>query len=258
MTHGSRKTTILILLAAVMIFILYATLDLTGDHESLASLLTFLAPTSALAFGLLGVNLFGRAAPMNGDRFRSLGLWLGLGLIVLTLAEIAGVVLTMMGPPEMVCFTVGLVQLPGFLLWGLGVIGYLQAVNESLNKVTSERLWPILVFASVMGSLALMAASIIAFPERSPLSILVSAPTVLWFAVIVVILLWLVWTFRNGFLWRPMALLLLGTAICLIRGVLALGTNICDSGFLDDLLAIMAYFVIGAALVEAAGISIAS
>jgi hypothetical protein len=256
MDNASWKTTVLILLAAVIVLITYVVLDAYGSVETLSSLMTALAPTSALLFGLLGVNLFGRTEPMNGDRFRALGLWLGLGLIVLTLAEIAGVILITMGTPEMVCFTVGLVQLPGFLLWGLGVIGYLQSVNQSLDKIRGDRLWPILVFVSIMGSLGLMAGAIIGVPGRSPLTILVSAPTVLWFSIIFAVILWLAWTFRNGHLVRPMLLLLIGISICLVRGILWLTTDICDGGAIDDLLASEAYFLIGAALAEAASISI--
>ena len=254
--HSSWRTTILILSGAIAILTLYVILNESGNIEGLTTLMVILPPTSALAFGLLGVNLFGKAPPAGEDRFRSMGVWIGFGLIVVTLAEIAGVVLGTIGTPEMICFTTGLVQMPGFLLWGLGIIGYLQGVNISIDAIRNERLWPILVFVSIMGSLTLMAVSIVGIPERNPLAILVSAPTVLWFSIIFGILCWLVWTFRRGYLVKPMIFLLIGISICLARGILWLTTDLCDSGLIDDLLAIEAYFMIGAALAEAASISI--
>ena len=252
MANGNGLGTILVLVTGVLIAALALLLSALGFGETAQAMAILFAPTSALAFGLLGMNLFGRDGLVKTDRFVSMNIWLALGLVILTLAEIAGIVMALAGSPEQVCFTVGLVQMPGLLLWGLGIIGYLKSVNQSLDLIEEERLWPILVFVAVMGSLMLVAAAIVGFPERSPLSVLVSAPTVVWLVIVLSIVFGLLAYFRNGMIARPLALLFLALVIYFVRSALWVLGGYCQGYLLDDILSIEAYLLIGASLMEAA------
>ncbi len=252
MSDGNGLGTLLVLVTGVIIAALVLLLMTLGYGDTSQAIALLFAPTSALAFGLLGMNLFGRDGLVKTDRFVSMNVWLALGLVILTLAEIAGIVMAFVGSPDQVCFTVGLVQMPGLLLWGLGIIGYLKSVNQSLDLIEEERLWPILVFVAVMGSLILVAVAIIMFPERSPLAVLVSAPTVVWVGIIVSITLGLLLYFRKGMIARPLGLLFLALVIYFIRSALWVMSEYCQGDLLDDLLSIESYLLIGASLMEAA------
>jgi hypothetical protein len=246
------RDTLVIIISCVILALLALILISTGNGDILLAGGVLLAPTSALAFGLYGMNLFGRDGFVKDDRFVTMNVWLSLGLVVLTLSEIAGIAMGIVGSPEQVCFTVGLVQMPGLLLWGLGIISYLRSVNLSLDLIEGERLWPILVFVIVMGSLVVVAAVIVSSPERSPLTVLVSAPTMIWLGIILSIITGLTWTLRGGFLIRPLSLLLIAILIGFVRSVLWVASDFCEGGALDDLFAIESYLLVGASLIEAA------
>lgn len=253
----SRTLDTLALLASGAVLVLVAALlILTGSGDVLGAITVLLAPTSALAFGLFGMNLFGRNGLAKNDTFVTMNVSLALGLVILTLAEVAGIVMRFIGSPELLCFTVGLVQMPGLLLWGLGIISYLKSVNLSLDIIEGERLWPTIVFLAVMGSLMVVAAVIVSDPERSPLAVLVSAPTVIWLGTILSIVIALAWTFRRGLLTRPLLLLMLAIAVAFVRSLLWIVTDFCEGGGLNDLLAIESYLLVGASLIESAKLEI--
>ncbi|MGQ4911817.1 MAG: hypothetical protein ACP6KW_06550 [Candidatus Thorarchaeota archaeon] len=256
MTRSSVRNTAAIVTGAFLTLFMVVFLLREEESQDLIALLTVLGPVVSLALGMLGMSLFGKDSIGRGDGFMSFGLWLSLGLVVLTLAEIAGVVLGLAGGQDYTFFTIGLMQMPGFMLWGIGIIGYLKSVNQSIDMVHSERLWPILVSVMVMGSLALVAIAMSLFPDQSILMILVGAPTFLWFLIASILVGGLLWVFREGFLARPMAILLIGVMICLIRGVFWLTTDHSQFDVIDDFLAIESYFAVGAALSEAARLRI--
>ena len=246
------RDTLVIITSCVTLALLALVLVSTGNEEVLQAAGVLLAPTVALALGLFGMNLFGRDGFVKDDRFVTMNVWLSLGLVVLTLSEVAGIAMAIVGSPEQVCFTVGLVQMPGLLLWGLGIISYLRSVNLSLDLIEGERLWPILVFVIVMGSLVVVAAVIVSSPDRSPLTVLVSAPTMIWLGIILSIIAGLTWTFRGGLLVRPLVLLLIAFLIGFGRSMLWVASDFCEGGGLDDVLALESYLLVGAALIEAA------
>jgi hypothetical protein len=246
------RDTLAIITSCVVLALLALALVWTGNEEALQAAGVLLAPTVALALGLFGMNLFGRDGFVKDDRFVTMNVWLSLGLVVLTLSEVAGIAMGIVGSPEQVCFTVGLVQMPGLLLWGLGIISYLRSVNLSLDLIEGERLWPILVFVIVMGSLVVVAAVIVSSPDRSPLTVLVSAPTMIWLGIILSIIAGLTWTFRGGLLVRPLVLLLIAFLIGFGRSMLWVASDFCEGGGLDDVLALESYLLVGAALIEAA------
>ncbi|TFF95882.1 hypothetical protein EU546_02500 [Candidatus Thorarchaeota archaeon] len=249
--------TLALMLAGALLAVAAAVLSFSGNNILLGAITLLLAPTSALAFGLFGMNLFGRDGLAKKDTFVAMNVSLALGLVILTLAEIAGISMTVIGSPEQLCFTVGLVQLPGLLLWGLGIISYLKSVNLSLDLIEGERLWPILVFVTVMGSLMVVAAVIVSDPERSPLTVLVSAPTGIWLGIILAIVTGLVWTFKRGLLVRPLLLLMLAMLVAFVRSLLWIVSDFCEGGPLDDLFAIESYLLVGASLVESAKLEMA-
>jgi hypothetical protein len=185
-----------------------------------------------------------------------MNVWMALGLIVFSLAETAGVLIRFSGMPIEICFTVGLVQMPALLLWGLGVVGYLRSSNSALRVITGNRIGSIIVMIIALAGLVMAVIVAIVKPAQNILITFVSVPMVVGLGTTLFILGGLLWILREGLIARPLILMFLGVLMLFIRSLFWAFIQYCPGSPFDYLTAIEGYVLVGAALAAASRLDV--
>jgi hypothetical protein len=245
------RNTVIIISVGLLFLIASLLFTVTGNGELLSGFNSIFTPLVALFLGVLGLQIYGKDSNTRDDKFYTMNLWFAIGLIMLSLAEIAKSLISLsMNPTEMMLI-VSLVQLPGLLLWGIAIIQYLRTLNSVLGYVHTNNLWIGLFLISTLSTLVLIVVNTIQFQMIGFVENIVLSPIIVGLAILSGITAILVWIFRKGSLSKPLFLILAALVLYLVRCSLWLFT---DAGFeapTDDLVAIEAFILCGAALVLA-------
>jgi hypothetical protein len=248
--------TVLAFILGLIILVVFVLLSMTGYVDALFILLSILTPLTAFLLGALGLRLFGRESEMRHDTFHSVNLWISIGLIMLSLSEIAAILLSFTAGPPQIEATIGLVQMPGLLLWGFGILQYLRSVNSSLEFTETGRLWMSLLIAASLATLAFIAANALYLPWIGAIENVILSPIVVGQGVLATITLGLVWTFRHGEIARPLFLVFCGFLLYLVRTAHWAFTISTIGTPLNSIIAVEAYIFFGAALALARNLGV--
>lgn len=212
---------------------------------------TVLAPLIAFFTGIMGIRFFGRESFLKEDRYHTLNAWIALGLIFFSLADVTAILVYMSENSSQICYTIGLVQVPGLMLWVLGILGYLKSLNSSLRLTEGTQLWLALGVITSLTSLSLVVIFTIIFPSRNILSTAVFVPIAVVLGLILCIVFGIFWVFRDGFIARPLLLLLFGILLLFIRSVFLQIEDYCSGSAFNQITAIEAYLLTGASFLIA-------
>jgi hypothetical protein len=254
MSQSGWKYAAFIIFTGFGILIVSELLYFMGFDAILHAWTIILTPTTALLLGVSGLNFFGRESLVKEDRFHAMNVWMALGLVVFSLAEIAGILIRFSGSEPDIYFTVGLVQMPALLLWGLGVIGYLRSSNSALKLFAGDKMGSYLIVVISIAGILLVVIMTLVRPAQSFLITLVSAPMIVGLAITFSILGGITWILREGMISKPLILLLLGILLLLIRSVFWGFINYSPESPFDNLTAIEGYILVGAAVAVASKI----
>lgn len=254
MSQSGWKYATSIIFTGLIILIIAEVLYFTGMNSILSTMTTSLTPLVALFLGIIGLNFFGRESLVKEDRFHSMNVWMALGLIVFSLSEIAGVLIRISGSPVEISFTVGLVQMPALLLWGLGVVGYLRSSNSALGLFTGNRIGSVIVLVTAISSLVLVVIMTLFNPGQNILITFVSVPMIIGLGITLCILWGIVWILRQGLISRPLVLMSFGVLLLLIRSLFWGFLNYHPGSPFDYLTAIEGYILVGASLAVASSL----
>ncbi|TFG97626.1 hypothetical protein E4H12_08130 [Candidatus Thorarchaeota archaeon] len=206
------------------------------------------APLIALSFGASGLRIYAKDTVNKDDRFNTMNLWLAIGLIMLSFAEIAVTLVRLsLNPPQM-ALIIALVHLPGLLLWGIGIIQYLRSLNSSLGFIDANKLWMGLFLFATLTTLSLIVITVIQFPVIGPIEIMVLSPIIVGISVFTIITTGLVWIFRNGSLVKPLFFILGALLLYFVRSLLWLFADTTLGSPIDGLFAIESFILCGTAL----------
>jgi hypothetical protein len=247
-SHKGWRNAGLIIFTGLAILIISISLYFVGDSTTLKIFTSFLVPLVAFFLGVMGLSAFGRDSLVKDDGFHALNVWMALGLIMFSIAEIAGVILHTIGSTEIV-FTIGLVQLPALLLWVLGVLGYLKSSNSALG-ISGEKMWAYVILIATIAGLCLIVVETLFFP-RSLLYIGISVPMVVGLGIILIALTRLLWTLRSGLISRPLMLMFMGVLLYFIRNLFWSFVTYAPGSPFDYVTAIESYVLIGSSLIVA-------
>jgi len=250
-SQSGWKYAAIIIFTGFLILVIAEVMYFTGLRSLLNVLTTTLSPVIAFLLGIIGLNFFGRESLVKEDRFHAMNVWMALGLIVFSLAETAGVLIRYSGMPIEICFTVGLVQMPALLLWGLGVVGYLRSSNSALRVITGNRIGSILVMIVALAGLGMTVIISVIKPAQNLLITFVSVPMVVGLGATLFILGGLVWILREGLIARPLILMFLGVLMLFIRSIFWAFIQYCPGSPFDYMTVIEGYVLVGAALAVA-------
>jgi len=250
-SQSGWKYAAIIIFTGFVILMVAEVLYFTGMSTVLSAMTTALSPFIALFLGILGLNFFGRESLVKEDRFHAMNVWMALGLVVFSLAEITGFLIRITESSTEIFFTIGLVQMPALLLWGVGVIGYLRSSNSALGVFTGNRIGSILFIVTAISSLALVVILILINPSQNLLATFVSVPMIVGLGVILCVLGGIIWILREGLIARPLILMFLGVLMLLIRSLFWGIVTYSPGSPFDYVTAIEGYILVGASLAAA-------
>jgi hypothetical protein len=240
-----------IIFTGLAILIIAEILYFLGMSSILGALTTTLCPAIALLLGIIGLNFCGRESLVREDRFNAMNVWIALGLVVFSLAEIAGVLIRIMESSSNINFAIGLVQMPALLLWGLGVGGYLRSSNSVLGVFTDNRMSSVLIIITVLAGLVLLVIMTLIHPGQNLLITSVSVPMIVGLGLISCTLGGIVWILRSGLIAQPLILMFLGIFLLLIRSIFWGFVEYSPGSPFDYVTAIEGYILVGASLASA-------
>jgi len=245
------RDTVIVISVGLIVLIVSLLLTTTGNDELLRVITSVLAPMIALILGLMGLKIYGMESDIKDDKFNTMKLWLAIGLIILSLAEIAGTLVSLLQDSQQIILIVALVQMPGLILWGLGIIQYLRTLNSSLGFVKAKNLWigVVLIIAfSTIGLVSIIATQLIAI---SLIESIVLSPIIVGLILFTIITSILVWIFRKGALAKPLFLILGALVLYLVRSIFWLLVDASLRSPMDGVIAIESFILCGAALILA-------
>ncbi|MFW9835377.1 MAG: hypothetical protein ACFFEK_15355 [Candidatus Thorarchaeota archaeon] len=246
----------IIILLGVSFLGISIVLLLLGYNELVNSYSMIIAPATALLIGIIGISFFGRESFLKEDRYHTLNVWFALGLVFFSLADITAILVYMNENSSEICFTIGLVQIPGLLLWMLGIVGYLKSLDSSLRLTEGTQLWLAIGIITTLASLSLIVIITILFPSRNVLSSIVSIPIIVVLGLIVCVIAGMFWIFKEGYISRPLLLLLFGVALLFVRSVFWQIQDFCEGNSLSQIAAIESYLILGASFLLASKLNV--
>jgi hypothetical protein len=244
-----------IFILGLSIFTVFLLLSIGGYVYALSIISSILTPLTGFLLGMVGLWMFGRASEMKEGQIHTLYLWVSIGLLVLSLSEIAGVLVNLSQSSLQIELTVGLVQIPGILLWGFGILQYLRSLNSALEFSESWRLWIILLIIASITTLCLVVVSVLYYPWIGLVDIAAFSPLVIGLIFFTVISFGFVWIFRHGEMVRPLVLNFIGFFLYLVRTVQWVFTAALLGTPSNSIFALEAYVFFGAAFVLAQSLS---
>lgn len=250
-SQAGWKYAAIIIFTGFVILMVAEVLYFTGMSTVLSAMTAALSPFTALFLGIIGLNFFGRESLVKEDRFHAMNVWMALGLVVFSLAELTGFLIRITESSTEIFFTIGLVQMPALLLWGVGVIGYLRSSNSALGVFTGNRIGSILFIVTAISSLALVVILILINPSQNLLATFVSVPMIVGLGVILCVLGGIIWILREGLIARPLILMFLGVLMLLIRSLFWGIVTYSPGSPFDYVTAIEGYILVGASLAAA-------
>ncbi|TFG26625.1 hypothetical protein EU528_14070 [Candidatus Thorarchaeota archaeon] len=245
------RNPVLVISVGMVILIASLLLTTTGNDTLLFVIMAFLTPLVALLLGVFGLQIYGRDSGSKDDRFNAFNYWFAIGLIMLSLAEIAGVLVSLSLNPQQMILVIALAQLPGLLLWGIGIIQYLRSLNAALGYVKPNNLLIGLFLATTLSTISLIVVIVTQYPTIGIIESIVLSPIVAGLTLFVIIVFALVWIFRKGSLARPLFLILLALLLYLIRCSLWLFADAGLEAPTDRVIAVEAFILCGTALLMA-------
>ena len=245
------QNTVLVISVGMLILIASLAMIATGNNGLLFGIMSIVSPLVALFFGALGLKIYGRDSGTKDDRFNSFNYWFAIGLIILSLAEIAGLLVSISLNPQQMILVVALTQLPGLLLWGIGILQYLRSLNEALAYIKPQNLWIALFLVTTLSTISFVVIIVTQFPMVGIVESLVLSPIIVGLVLFVTIASVLVIIFRKGSLAKPLFLILGALLLYLVRSLLWLFSSVALETPTDRVIAAEAFILCGAALLLA-------
>jgi hypothetical protein len=249
--ENDLRNTVIVISVGILILIAGLFLISSGESEFLSVVNSVLAPLMALFLGIIGLQSYGKDSSTKDDRFYSMNLWLAIGLLMLSFAEIAKTLVSYSMNPAEIILIVSLTQLPGLLLWGIGILQYLRSLNSALGYAKSSNLWIGLFLTATLASIILITINTSLFTTIGFFENIVLSPIIVGLALFSIITIGLVGIFREGVLAKPLFLILGSLILYLVRCLLWLYTDTGLDAPTDGLITIESFILCGAALLMA-------
>jgi hypothetical protein len=238
----------------LLIFVLSLLLWFWGEFVLLDLLSAILAPLTAFLMGIIGLYHFGRESLAKEDRFNLMNAFFSLGLVLFAISEVAASLLGGQEGSEAFHFTIGLIQLPGLILWAIGVLGYLRSSNAALGVASDTKLVGGLIAIPTAFVVVVASAILVITPTRNPIEVLATAPLAIGLGVVMCALAVILWIFREGRLAGPIALAFVTLILVFIRIAAWCFVGFSPLESIGRLLGTEAYVLLGASIAAAKGI----
>ena len=245
------QSTVVVISVGMLILLASLVLTVTGNVGLLLGTMSVVAPLVAMFLGALGLKIYGRDSGTKDDRFNTFNYWFAIGLIILGFAEIAGTLLNLSLGSQHMILIMTLIQLPGLLLWGIGILQYLRSLNEALGYIRPQNLWIGLFLATTLSTISLVVIIVTQLPMFGLIESIVLSPIIVGLTLFVIITTAFVVIFRKGSLAVPLFLILGALLLYLVRCLLWLFSDMALETPTDGVIAAEAFILCGAALLMA-------
>ncbi|MHA1771630.1 MAG: hypothetical protein ACTSYL_05470 [Candidatus Thorarchaeota archaeon] len=237
-----NRSTVLYFISALILGIITVIVEVSGgDLQAFAIIVLFLGPVLTITIGTIGIRKYSQRGEIIGsDQFSAMNSFFALGVIVLTLSEAMSTIVWFLPNPSDYLSIIFILQLPGLLLWALGVTSYFQGCIMTIGHIGVKRALVSVVIAAIITSTIITQVS-----NSSIVVILSEGPALVVLLIASYSLGWLLWSFRHGTLRIHIGLLLLATGIFLIQNLAWNILGILPTQELSRILTIEAYLVIG-------------
>lgn len=236
----NRRPSLFFLIACAIAVLALISL-LMGNDDILAYVMLTAGPTSSLLAGLLGMRRFSEKGEMIGaDPFAAMNSFFGLGMIVLTLSETITSAIWLLPDQSDYLSIIFILQIPGLLLWTIGVANYFQGCMIVLSKNGSRR-----VIGAVVVATFITTGIVERLSHSQPVLLLAIGAVLIILLTSIYSLTWLVWLFRGGTLRVSLGLLLIATLLFFSQYLAWNVLGMMPTSGLVRALTIMSYLIIG-------------
>ncbi|MCF2136823.1 MAG: hypothetical protein K9W43_06210 [Candidatus Thorarchaeota archaeon] len=214
----------------------------SGNLQAFTYIVLFLGPVLTIVIGTIGIRKYSQSGEIIGsDQFSAMNSFFALGVIVLTLSEAMATIVWFLPNPVDYLSIIFILQLPGLLLWALGVTSYFQGCIATIGNIAVKKAHMAVVVAAIITSIIITQLS-----NSSIVVILSEGPALVVLLISAYSLGWLLWSFRHGTLRVHIGLLLLATGIFLAQNLAWNIFGVLPTQELARILTIEAYLAIGA------------
>jgi len=243
--------TIVIIVSGIAVLSLSIIMIVLGYTYELSMAFSIIAPLTALFLGVIGLRIYGIKSEARDDRLHALSLWFSIGLIMFCLAEITETLVRITQNTQQMVLTVLLIQIPGILLWGFGILQYLSSLNKAFRFSESGILWIWMGIISGVTSIGLVMIVTFQFPEQYLIENIIISPMIVGLTIFTLVACGLVWIFREGLLSKPLIFILSSFSLLALRFILWLLIGFQFDSFVDGMISTEAYLLCGGALMQA-------
>ncbi|MFW9846388.1 MAG: hypothetical protein ACFFD6_06550 [Candidatus Thorarchaeota archaeon] len=254
MVNQNRIVAAVFLLSSITILIVSIALWVSNEHALLLTLGIGLAPLTAAIIGLLGLTVYGRDDFRREDRFHLMNIFFSLGLVLYAISEIAAGLLVGQEGSEAYLFTLSLIQMPGLILWAIGVLGYLRASNAVLQKTNDKTLVGGMIVIPSTAMVLLTIIVTVLSPERDPIEVLTTSPLAIGMGAITLAMAYVLIVFRGGRLAVPLGLAFVALFILTMQIILWCCFGLSPVESFGQVVRTEAYIILGASLTAAKSI----
>ncbi len=240
--------TIIILASGFAVLLVSMLMMCLGDEYLVYQTLSIITPLVALFLGIIGLKIYAGRSEVRNDRLNILNLWLSVGLIMFSLAEITSTLARLTQNTQQMILMMLLIQIPGILLWGLGIIQYLNSLNDVIKISNSGKIWIVLAIMTGASSIGLALVMSYFLPLSYLIERIILSPILVGLLLFSIISLGLVWIFRNGLLSRPLFFIFSSFSLLTVRIVFWIVTDFQVNTLVDILIAFEVYIMCGATL----------
>lgn len=251
MSSSRINVTASLLIGGLTVALISLMLWSAGQAGLLSIISKTLAPMTAILVGTIGLSYFGREDFSRKDHFYFMNLFLALGLVLYSIAEISIGIIGHLQESEAFYFLISLTQFPAMLLWAFGVLGYLRASNMVLGVISDKNLVAAVVVIPVSAMFLVVSALSLLTPERNIIEVLATAPGTIGLGMIVAGLAAVIMAFREGRIRIPLGFAFISMLMIFLRQALWSVLDYSPVELGGQSLGVIAYLVLGAALASA-------
>ncbi len=213
--------TLLILYMSLLIFpVTGVCLWLIGRVDSVSYALNLISPITALSIGTMGLLIFAFEGVIRDDMIHTMCVAIAMGLTLLTLAEIALVMVSILAGSTLFYVVMAFLQLPGLIIWTAGVLGYVYVFNRVVNIMQQTRLAISIISGSIVALLVVKVIAILYYGTRGVIESLVCLPIEICLLMMISSLIMIIWLIRGGTLRYPFGTMLFAVILYAVQSLL--------------------------------------
>ncbi len=220
MTNWTSSAIIVLGMAAISVPAIGISLWQIGQLGIFGQALIFVSPVTTLCIGSISLIRFASEGVIRDDMIHTMCVAVALGLTLLTLAEVALSMISVLAGSTLFYLVIAFLQFPGLLLWTAGILGYVIVFNRVISLMPQKRLLLILISVSLVSVFSLKVASLLFCEPRGVIESLSCIPIAVCLVMMTGALIMIQWLFRGGRIHYPFGAMLSAVIFYMLQSIL--------------------------------------